>query len=53
MSTLQQNWRRGQNRFCLEVKGVGRSGRGQEQRREMATNNKNFLKEGPSKQLTW
>jgi hypothetical protein len=21
MSSLQQNWRRGQNRFCLEVKG--------------------------------
>jgi hypothetical protein len=22
MSSLQQNWRRGQNRFCLEVRGV-------------------------------
>jgi hypothetical protein len=22
MSSLQQNWRRGQNTFCLEVKGV-------------------------------
>jgi hypothetical protein len=21
--SLQQNWRRGQNRFCLEVRGVG------------------------------
>jgi hypothetical protein len=21
MSSLQQNWRRGQNRFCLEVRG--------------------------------
>jgi hypothetical protein len=21
MSTLQQNWRKGQNRFCLEVRG--------------------------------
>jgi hypothetical protein len=26
MSSLQQNWRKGQNRFCLEAKGVG--GRG-------------------------
>jgi hypothetical protein len=24
MSSLQQNWRRGQNRFCLEVRGGGR-----------------------------
>jgi hypothetical protein len=23
MFSLQQNWRRGQNRFCLEVRGVG------------------------------
>jgi hypothetical protein len=21
--SLQQNWRRGQNRFCLEVRGMG------------------------------
>jgi hypothetical protein len=34
MSSLQQNWRRGQNRFCLEVKGVGE--RGREWRGEMA-----------------
>jgi hypothetical protein len=27
MSTLQQNWRRGQNRFYLEARGVGRRGR--------------------------
>jgi hypothetical protein len=27
MSSLQQNWRKGQNRFCLEKKGVlGRKG---------------------------
>jgi hypothetical protein len=25
-STLQQNWRRGQNRFCLEAKWVGGKG---------------------------
>jgi hypothetical protein len=34
MSTLQQNWRRGQNRFCLEARGirgkVGGGRRGQE-----------------------
>jgi hypothetical protein len=23
MSSLQQNWRRGQNRFCLEARRVG------------------------------
>jgi hypothetical protein len=35
MYTLQQNWRKAQNRFCLEVRGVGRRwGRGQG--REMA-----------------
>jgi hypothetical protein len=27
MSSLQQNWRKGQNRFCLEVRGVGERGR--------------------------
>jgi hypothetical protein len=27
MSSLQQNWRKRQNRFCLEAKGSGR-GRG-------------------------
>jgi hypothetical protein len=27
MFSLQQNWRRGQNRFCLEASGVG-SGEG-------------------------
>jgi hypothetical protein len=37
MSSLQQNWRRGQNRFCLEVKeGVGGEGRGWGQGRQMA-----------------
>jgi hypothetical protein len=25
MSSLQQNWRKGQNRFCLEAKGNGES----------------------------
>jgi hypothetical protein len=34
MSFLQQNWRRGQNRFCLEEEGVGGEGRGE--RGEMA-----------------
>jgi hypothetical protein len=27
MSALQQNWRKGQNRFCLEVRGVRGKGR--------------------------
>jgi hypothetical protein len=26
--SLQQNWRRGQKRFCLEARGVGVDGRG-------------------------
>jgi hypothetical protein len=29
MSSLQQNWRRGENRFCLEVTGV--RGRGEKE----------------------
>jgi hypothetical protein len=29
MSSLQQNWRKEKNRFCLEVRGVGDRGRGQ------------------------
>jgi hypothetical protein len=28
MFSLQKNWRRGQNRFCLEARRVGRRGRG-------------------------
>jgi hypothetical protein len=28
MSSLQQNWRRGQNRFCLEARGWGGIRRG-------------------------
>jgi hypothetical protein len=34
MSTLQQNWRRGKNRFYLEARGWGK-GRGRGQREEM------------------
>jgi hypothetical protein len=35
MSSLQQNWSKGQNKFCLEVRGerrerVGEEGRGEE-----------------------
>jgi hypothetical protein len=36
MSSLQQNWRRGQNRFCLEARGVREERGGGEQRVEMA-----------------
>jgi hypothetical protein len=35
MFSLQQNWRRGQNRFCLEVRGMGER-KGVEGRGEMA-----------------
>jgi hypothetical protein len=27
MSSLQQNWRKGQDRFCLELRRVGRRGK--------------------------
>jgi hypothetical protein len=30
ISTLQQNWRKAQNRFCLEGRGEGEEGQGQE-----------------------
>jgi hypothetical protein len=36
MSSLQQNVRRGQNRFCLEARGVAGKGRGGGQRGETA-----------------
>jgi hypothetical protein len=36
MSTLQQNWRRGQNSFCLEVRGIGGERRGKGHGEEMA-----------------
>jgi hypothetical protein len=36
MFSLQQNWRRGQNRFCLEVSRVGGRLKEWEARREMA-----------------
>jgi hypothetical protein len=26
--SLQKNWRRGQNKFCLELRGVGERGKG-------------------------
>jgi hypothetical protein len=36
MSSLQQNWRRGQNRFCLEARGWGGEEGGGGQGEEMA-----------------
>jgi hypothetical protein len=36
MFSLQQHWRKGKNRFCLEARWVGRRGRGRGQQREMA-----------------
>jgi hypothetical protein len=36
MSTLQQNWRKGQNRFCLEARRWEGRGRGQGHGGEMA-----------------
>jgi hypothetical protein len=35
MSSLQQNWRKGQNRFCLEAREVGGEGGGKGQVGEM------------------
>jgi hypothetical protein len=39
MSSLQQSWRKGQNRFCLEARGVGVKGRGQEAKERNGPNN--------------
>jgi hypothetical protein len=39
MSTLQQNWRKGHNRFCLEVRGMGGSLRGWRLGRRKGPNN--------------
>jgi hypothetical protein len=36
MFTLQQNWRKGQNRFCREATGMGEEGGSWGQRGEMA-----------------
>jgi hypothetical protein len=36
ISTLQQNWRNGQNRFCLEERGMRGEGGGGGQGGEMA-----------------
>jgi hypothetical protein len=36
MSSLQQNWRKGRNRFCLEAKRVGGEEGGGEQGGELA-----------------
>jgi hypothetical protein len=36
MSSLQQNWRKGQNKFCLEAGKGGRKRREQEQGVEIA-----------------
>jgi hypothetical protein len=35
MSSLQQDWRRGQNRFCLEARGVGEGEKGGEMSQTM------------------
>jgi hypothetical protein len=39
MFSLQQNWRRGMNRFCLEVRGVEVGRRGWEAERRDGPNN--------------
>jgi hypothetical protein len=57
ISTLQQNWRKGQNRFCLEARGWGIEGGGREQRREMAQTmyvhmNKSIIKKDLKMMLT-
>jgi hypothetical protein len=37
MFSLQQNWTTGQNRFCLEMRGMGRRGGGWGEGGEMYT----------------
>jgi hypothetical protein len=39
MFSPQQNWRRGQNRFCLEAKGVVGAGQGEGAGRRDGPNN--------------
>jgi hypothetical protein len=39
MSSLQQNWRKGQNRFCLKARGVGGKKRGRGAGRRNDPNN--------------
>jgi hypothetical protein len=39
MTSLQQNWRRGQYRFCPEAKGVEGRGRGREEEGRNGPNN--------------
>jgi hypothetical protein len=39
MSTLQQHWRKGQNRFCLEIRGVRVDREGKGAVGEMGLNN--------------
>jgi hypothetical protein len=45
ISSLQQNWRKGQNRFCLEVRGGGGRGRrqGGERAQTMYTHMNNLI----------
>jgi hypothetical protein len=45
MSTFQQNWRKGQNRFCLEARGWGgREGVGTEMMQIMYTHMNKLIK---------
>jgi hypothetical protein len=39
MSSLQQNWRREQKRFCQEVSGVGGKGEGRDREGKDGSNN--------------
>jgi hypothetical protein len=39
MSILQQYWRKGQNRFCLELRGIGERGKGKGTGRRNGPNN--------------
>jgi hypothetical protein len=52
MSSLQQNWRRGKNRFCLEAREVGGSGGRERQGRKMAQCVHISINEGKKKKLS-
>jgi hypothetical protein len=43
MPSLQQNWRKGQNRFCLEVSGIGH---GREMDQTMYAHMNKLIKKG-------
>jgi hypothetical protein len=59
-SSLQQNWRKGQNKFCLEASGAGRKGgssgggwgQGEEMTQTMCAHMNEYIKNKNNKRVT-